>query len=318
MARRVLSISPTGNGPLARIRTDLENARVKVRPSSAEETIYLFVSFDLANSTRYKAESRNWPAVMNFFYRQSLITINEVSSNFKLWKYNGDEALFYMPIVDFKADVVDKMRFIHNAMENVTSELQKKVNSGVLSVKGTMWIAKVTYPAGSFDDILADQPGEHRKNLIMFHETEYDAPREVHRFDRALPTDFLGQDIDIGFRISHFSHRHILALSADLAKLIFDVASNHEATRQIRIVDYVELKGVWSQRPYPIIWYYPDWNEIENVFYYFEDDKFDGVKRRIENQSERSQVEDRLNKIFRDVERLSDIDSVRQTLSGKR
>jgi hypothetical protein len=43
-----------------------------------------------------------------------------------------------------------------------------------------------------------------------------------------------------------------------------------DAGRHMKIVSYERLKGVWNDRPYPIVWYTEDWADLAGKFYYDE------------------------------------------------
>jgi hypothetical protein len=64
--------------------------------------------------------------------------------------------------------------------------------------------------------------------------------------------DYLGPDIDAGFRISKYTHPGFVIASHNLAYFL----GLHKSTHQIKgkIVGWEDLKGVWDTTPYPIIW----------------------------------------------------------------
>ena len=39
---------------------------------------------------------------------------------------------------------------------------------------------------------------------------------------------------------------------------------------KLKIVSYEQLKGIWDDKYYPIIWYYPNWKSAKNDFSYAE------------------------------------------------
>src|SRR5207253_1297681 len=63
--------------------------------------------------------------------------------------------------------------------------------------------------------------------------------------------DFIGPDIDLGFRISHLARPSTIALSVDIVELLLD-AGNLEQL-DIFMIGSERLKGVFHDRPYPII-----------------------------------------------------------------
>jgi hypothetical protein len=83
--------------------------------------------------------------------------------------------------------------------------------------------------------------------------------------------EFLGQDIDIGFRIKKETQDRRLVLSIELAKILSDKT---EYLSRLNIITYKNLKGVWKNRLYPIIWYHDaeisGGVSFEDSFYYDE------------------------------------------------
>jgi hypothetical protein len=80
--------------------------------------------------------------------------------------------------------------------------------------------------------------------------------------------DFLGPEIDAGFRISKFALRRRLVVSAELSCLLFrERAAYTGIEKQLKIVSFQILKGVWTGRHYPIVWYERDWPNIAKTFF---------------------------------------------------
>src|SRR4051812_33058781 len=91
--------------PLERTRKKLEEKKFNISRGPPLDGAYLFFSFDLVNSTRYKALfPGHWPIVATHFYD---MVANEMATRFtsaRLWKHIGDEILFYK-LVTRTADV---------------------------------------------------------------------------------------------------------------------------------------------------------------------------------------------------------------------
>jgi isopentenyldiphosphate isomerase len=106
--------------------------------------------------------------------------------------------------------------------------------------------------------------------------------------------DFLGPDIDAGFRASSHSAKHLLVLSAELGWLLSGKCGPDFPPR-LRVVGYKQLKGVWSGRYYPIVVYHRDWNDLPKQLSY--DDRFTSeVIRRASGRS--TLLEQSLAKVF--------------------
>lgn len=123
-------------------------------------------------------------------------------------------------------------------------------------VKTTIWIADVID-----EKIIKTSEIENKINNIIFCPNSSSQKHEI---------DFLGSDIDLGFRISKFSHQNVLTLDAKLTYLLL----HHKETIKkeiedcLKIVDYQMLKGVWRNHKYPIIWYCQKWEK--DIFRYDE------------------------------------------------
>jgi hypothetical protein len=75
----------------------------------------------------------------------------------------------------------------------------------------------------------------------------------MSRGEAARYIDYLGPDIDLGFRIAHFAQPSAIAVSLDLLEAILPEAAGFAFFRGADAI----LTGVNSGRPYPIIWARP-------------------------------------------------------------
>ena len=235
------------------------------RATPMADGLYLFISIDLVNSTVFKTREEIWPQVLSYFYRLTRREIGENIERVRVWKYVGDEVLFYLRLERLD-DVCAMFEKVAGIAQSITRQLNNvfPVTENVLFVKTTMWSAVCEHlPAKEV------RAGDHqRKNLII--QVEGLAWNEVE-----TSIDFVGPDIDIGFRVARFAHKRLITLSADLAALAFHHGAG-PVCDHIRIVSYEQLKGVWQDRHYPIVWYYDAaWKEIHNAFLY--DDRFDNA-----------------------------------------
>jgi hypothetical protein len=118
--------------------------------------------------------------------------------------------------------------------------------------------------------------------------------------------DFLGPDIDAGFRIAQHADKRKLTIAANLAETLL-LYSPQKSIEGLRIVGYRELKGVWNGRPYPIIWFYSDWSKIGDTFYYDDRDKSDIFRDVLDGKTEAVSV---LDKIYTDLNRGEEINAI--------
>lgn len=99
--------------------------------------------------------------------------------------------------------------------------------------------------------------------------------------------EFLGNDIDAGFRIKTNTQDRRLVISYDLAYIL---SRDTDYLKNIHIITYKCLKGIWHNRLYPVIWYY-DQKFVEGIpfedsFYYDEIDNCMLVKEYFSNRTE--------------------------------
>lgn len=228
----------------------------------AEKALYLFASFDLVNSTKFKSEDNKWPVVISQFYTMAVREVQKDQSGFKVWKFVGDEVLFFKIVRSIEALAADIQR-LYAANWSINDALvgafpHTRYN---LSVKSTVWCALCTQlQSGELEAALNDPPS----NVLIT-----DIVSEVTQ------RDFIGPDVDVGFRIAKYAHRNVLTVSAELTGLVLGHATGATINfENFRVISLQRLKGIWNERHYPIIWYSEKWSEIKNTFYYdqiFED-----------------------------------------------
>ncbi|WP_156467497.1 hypothetical protein [Methylobacterium sp. Leaf102] len=236
-----------------------------------EYRVRLFMSVDLVGSTAFKAKHgdrrdpgepypvwlnrtksfyRQFPNLMNGHYKDYLPTYDG-SENFsdrvpKVWKTVGDEIIFCIRIV-----CLEHLACCVRSFTKALSEYGSLINEQEpeLDVKGCTWIASFPAPNATVTSasrfsldpkqgIIGDQLNEEDEKNADINPSEY---------------DFLGKQIDTGFRVSKFAQAHELGLSIDLAWLL-------TMLRHMDLVDYQftyrgkeQLKGVIGGAPYPVI-----------------------------------------------------------------
>ena len=215
--------------------------------------VLLFFSFDIVNSTMYKELTGNWPLVMRSLLSDIITRVHRIDVLFTsyLWRVIGDEIVFVLPVQNEFA-LTEAVEAIFEVTQKITISLnsgkffdtlvdqtiqQQEINilksQNTLSVKAAAWTAVVNNKLDSpFDNVAIDYlADEHNHHNI---------------------SEFLGKDIDTGFRLKQYTQDRRLCISVELAYLL-DRASRK---MHLHIMDYVRLKGVWNEALYPIIWYY--------------------------------------------------------------
>lgn len=219
--------------------------------------VFIFISIDLVNSTSYKLKDQNWPNVFADFFGIVQDKFRKNIPNLYIWKYVGDEVLFYKEISD-----LNSLLEIPSSVFKQMEICQKKLHAenpkckNILYLKSTLWIAAVKTSS--------DTVSTHIPNVMPVLE-------ETIR-------DYIGVDIDEGFRISKFSSQNKLVIDSKLAYILLkykdlvNTLCDYNVEDRLKIVGYKKLKGIWNNRLYPIIWYHKSWANIDSMFLYDEYD----------------------------------------------
>jgi hypothetical protein len=284
-------------------RSRLTGRQPEGQPYVPKPQFFIFFSFDLVNSTGYKSQNENtWLGIFEYFYK--LIHDNMVNHNdersARLWKFAGDEVLLYREIKTIEevaAAIRDTYRVLHLSIEALKDYSKENNNKGLLSVKACVWCAEAIQQEREGTNSSESSPVVRNRVIIP--------PMSNNN-----AKDFLGPDIDAGFRVSKWAARERLVVSADLAYLILlqhEYQSDHSfwlrygdrefgaEVKRMRIVWYEKLDGIWGNRHYPIIWYENQWKAIKNTFLYDErlrtDRPVNKVIAKIHNDAKSSLIE---------------------------
>lgn len=240
------------------IKTFLQMEMQKDQKSTKEEEVILFFSYDIVNSSSFKIKHpQNWASIITDIIKQikeEIASSNSITQlhNAHLWRILGDELIFTIAITSL--DQINEIIVeIYSVLQNLISHLhdgsffpnsKKESNFNLndvkeLSLQASAWIALI--------NIAQNAALSNSENI----KTEYMVT------DDYTLTEYLGNDIDAGFRISKYTKRSRLVVSFELATLL-QSQYNHirDNNSQLIILDYVQLKGIWNERLYPIIWYY--------------------------------------------------------------
>jgi|GEM_PF-3278443 len=257
------------HGSSSTFKTRLGEGASKARPAADPGLggVYFFLSLDLVNSTKLKTtKTRTWPSTIGRFYVEAASVVVECFQRFrspwttdgvfdgvwpKLWKYVGDEVLFYLRLASEK-QATSCVAAAYEAIE-VTRKRMEEAGDREVSVKGTCWSAVVDYVPR---DRLCDENAERTAPNIVF-------ATDVEGTGSSV--DFLGPDIDAGFRTTVAAMRGVLVVGADLSWFMTKIGAPMDVLGNLRTVELRELKGVWSGQHYPIV-YYANWALIETIY----------------------------------------------------
>lgn len=273
-----------------------EAVSIKEKTVKKISDVYVFVSFDLVNSTKLKYQYQNWLGLVKRFIDAS----NKDWDGIHFWKFNGDEILFYAKIVSLN-QLSKLLRTVYSRSKALTNELKQlllsdnKSNNAedLVGLKTSIWTACVSDDENSLNS----------------------------RLDHIDSIDFAGINMDEGFRMSKCAIQNKIIVDPKIVLLFClldqkkfslekwrDRKSNNSGTEtniqrnnltldekfdlfyyrdlpdkfedsdenalikkcaeNFRIVGYEKCKGVWGERNYPIIWFSTDWKTtIDSIKY---------------------------------------------------
>ncbi len=228
--------------------------RIKTAITEAEFTelvrpkLKLFLSVDVIGSTQFKQRSsathiHEWLNTFVSFYTTFPSLLQEAvaredaggetsSRRITLWKILGDELIFTVELVKRRHAAL----FLHAfgcALREAEAEWQlKRSKDGRprLALKGTAWIAG--FPVGN-----AEVPLDGRDETAT-----------------GGFFDYIGPQIDTGFRLKEHATPRKLMLAADLAFLIVATAGHKPLPFHLHFHGDQVLKGVLREKPYPLVW----------------------------------------------------------------
>lgn len=243
---------------LKKYSNQIETLNKEVEETLWRRNVELFFSFDIVNSSAYKTLNfTSWSEVIIKLFKRVQQMITETLPSAEMWRMLGDEIIFIAPIKE-ERNIFIYVDNIFEILNNIVNQLKKgsffdnlSLNSkekeiikiqNVIALKGAAWIAIV---------------GEHLKEL-----EPYDNILERYKLQDGYGLfEFLGNDIDTGFRIKQMTHSKRLTISYESA---YKLMENTDYLNNIHIITYKRLKGIWQNRLYPIIWYHNP-KHVENI-----------------------------------------------------
>ncbi len=189
-------------------------------------------------SLAVSTEDFDWATVVRAFYeglhtefvtaieelRESHVIGDALANSIKPWKAIGDELIY-------EISVPGRLELYHITMGFLRTirEMDRKIgerSGGVsveLRIKGAAWVAGF--------------PVRNREIIL---------PALNERWD------FLGPDMDTGFRIAKCTRAGMLVVSIELAELLGE-CQGKVSPMLGKIVGWEELAGVWNDKRYPVI-----------------------------------------------------------------
>ena len=201
--------------------------------------VAMFMSVDVSGSTAFKSEAQAddkgpaWVGAFEEFFREvPLIMMCQIAAAFMLeddvpdcsvWKVIGDEIVFLAHPKSAR-----QAQLLTNAFYNTIINYDNKIfERWPLRVRGCCWAAQIS----------------SRNRQIEIPEMMGSDAAQTY-------VDYLGPDVDAGFRLAGCVGRGQLIVSSNLVQLLAGMEESEGI--QFHYVGRKVLKGVYKGRPYPL------------------------------------------------------------------
>lgn len=267
-------------------------------PVFLQPRLRIFLSADIVGSTalkqsplgaskRHEQRTKWFGKIQGFYFEAQTAFLNEFAerreansddlSRFgdapKLWKTVGDEVLFTKVVSDHR-QVAQTLHCWMVAVEKMRRFIKK--DDGRLDIKSSAWIAgfpfrnsEVAVPDGQA--VKNDHNGDWILTSGKCLEEYYDGGNK-----KDVSIDFIGPNIDIGFRLSGHCSSRKFVISVEIAYILSITNPKEEIGERVFNIYFdgsVPLKGVLGGLNYPLFWL--DLSPEESLSRY--EDKLAGV-----------------------------------------
>ncbi len=272
--------------------------------------IYIFISCDLVNSSKLKNSSKlnkEWINIVIKFFSvvfDKMKSITTTTNKITTFKYIGDEVVFYFE-PKTQDEIINLPKKLYDIQQEINSNLNEYNATNIRTgVKITLWIAPVLTLHSEEIKNIDDIDDEINKDNVY---------KNFHIISTSY-NDIIGMDMDIGFRISKSSHKNLLNISLQYVGLLMKLDEYMCKCKksEYHIVSFENLKGIWDDRYYPIIWYAPEnkWEEQINLFGYDEFKRNKIVANILEEDIMVSKNINNLNNILEELEQETNIKTI--------
>lgn len=213
-----------------------------VEPAPFEPKTIMFMSADIADATRFKetgqsyAKTAVWLEAFETFFRElPLVFMGQVAMVFAesdtvpdtcVWKVLGDEIIFR----SCPRNATEALLLTEAFYRSLVSYDARFLERWPLRIRGCCWAAR--FPGRNIEIEIGEMEGSNGT-------------------DRDPYIDYLGPDVDVGFRISGHAAGGQVILSLNLAEALASL-EDHQGMR-FHHVGRAPMKGVFAGRPYPLI-----------------------------------------------------------------
>ncbi|MEW5813780.1 MAG: hypothetical protein AB1798_00055 [Spirochaetota bacterium] len=250
------------------------------QPKDKDVKAFIFFSVDIVDSSAYKSRFLNdWSKDFKLFLEAFPNKLNESCKSVKIprhearplpcpniWKLVGDEVLFFIDISETYEKLQDKKELAYYELvlyytilfrraiivHNSAADEKLKKNDRAFKIKGAAWFANIV-KGPNYDELYGNIE-------IEFNNAKADGLKQ---------RDFIGRQIDIGFRIAKHSTLNRFVISVEFAILL--LRDNYLTIEDEGIELYYEgrksIKGILEYVDYPIICI-----DMEDKFEHYEND----------------------------------------------
>ncbi|MDX2101759.1 MAG: hypothetical protein SF002_04385 [Alphaproteobacteria bacterium] len=202
--------------------------------------------------------------------------------DFVLWKTNGDELIFRIELQkpesnSTQGEIATEIMILYYAVHCFAKciyscRLSLKLKAMGLDLKGAIWCSEfpvlnreivVIHDASVFDKYPRDISDYQIETNYFLLEEYHKNPREMRQFIRI---DYIGPQIDIGFRLCGLAKPSRLVISLEVAALLNQLGLQKEKLNPddrdtlnqlflpIKVREAVELKGALEKSRYPVFY----------------------------------------------------------------
>jgi hypothetical protein len=242
---------------------------VAARPiADRHQRLQLFFSADLAGGTTFKNQypvervnySQAWPTVFEQFFReferafrQEVTSAREELSDDawiapppKLWKINGDELLFTELVYPDQRRRNPALGTSLRTFVRLVQKYDEIYLAKGMGVRGCIWTAG--FPLRNKSVRITEGDIE----IIKRDHMQRDEDTGDYEPDSTVVTDYVGRDMDLGFRLAALALPMRVVCSFDVAQFV--TALPDQSSLAVYHVGWRPLRGILRGLPYPILW----------------------------------------------------------------
>ncbi len=250
---------------------------VTVPIADRHQRLQLFFSADLSGGTAYKNQypverinyAQAWPTVYEQFFREferafreSVISEREDESDDawiapppQLWKINGDELLFTELVYPDLRRRNPALGTSLRAFVELVQKYDEIYLAKGMGVRGCIWTAG--FPLRNKPVRIAEGDIKIlKKGDIEIIKKDTDRPEDPDTGDfepgSIAVADYVGRDMDLGFRLAALAPPMRVVCSFDVAQFV--TALPDQSALAVYHVGWQPLKGILRGFPYPVLW----------------------------------------------------------------